>query len=177
MCNTPGSALQGAAVALERSHADVLACQGALRRHIPGYLPATGLPIGTGDDHAIIVTPLMLGALVQNCRVRGLISLMTDAVSLHSPLRQLNFFVRGGAGLGEPAQCWQHLLVRQGLHQGKFCKALEGTFNKQGAFQHAAVLPACCARDVDTASLYQISELPSCVQALPAYIKHTTLRL
>ena len=72
--------MQDAAAALERSHAGVLACLGALRRRSPGYPSAAGPPRGMGGGHARIVTPLMLRALVQNCQV---CSLMWYSVAQH----------------------------------------------------------------------------------------------
>ena len=72
MCDSPDLAMQDAAAALERSHASVLACQGALRRRSPGYPSAASPPCGTGSGHARIVTPLMLRALVQKCQVCSL---------------------------------------------------------------------------------------------------------
>ena len=73
-CNTPEVCLQDAAAALERCHAGVLACQGELGWHSPGYPSAASPPRGTGGGPAGIVTPLMLRALVQNCQVRSLCS-------------------------------------------------------------------------------------------------------
>ena len=75
-CDAPALALQDAAAALERSHAGVLACQGALWRHSPGYTSADGLPRGPGGGHARILTPLMLRSLVENCQVRSFYSLL-----------------------------------------------------------------------------------------------------